>query len=93
MKLTFYDDDSFEEFTSWMLEDKKIFKKLLSLIKDIKRNPYDGIGKPEQLKHELSGYWSRHINKEHRLVYEILEHENKNENTLVIISCKKHYEI
>ena len=71
----------------------KRYSKSCYRFKDIKRNPYNGIGKPEQLKHELSGYWSRHINQEHRLVYEIREDENKGENTLVIISCKKHYEI
>jgi toxin YoeB len=87
MKISFYDGDAFEEFTNWASENKKIFKKIGSLIKDIKRNPIDGIGKPEPLKHELSGYWSRRIDDEHRLVYQITETNNE----IIIISCKKHY--
>jgi toxin YoeB len=51
--------------------DKKIIKKIRALLKDIKRTPYKGLGKPEPLKHNLSGYWSRHITEEHRLVYKI----------------------
>jgi toxin YoeB len=88
MKITFREDsNAFEDFTNWALEDKKTFKKILSLIKDIKRNPKDGIGKPEPLKHELSGYWSRRIDKEHRLVYRIAETNDE----IIIISCRKHY--
>ena len=91
MKLTFRDDDVFEDFTNRSFEDKDKYKKILSLIKDIKRNSYGGIGKPEQLKHDFSGYWSRHIDKEHRLVYRINEVEGK-EDELIIIACKGHYE-
>ena len=88
MNITFSDDsNAFEDFINWASEDKKIFKKIVSLIKDIKRNPVDGIGKPEPLKHELSGYWSRHIDGEHRLVYQIAETNEE----IIIISCKKHY--
>jgi toxin YoeB len=87
MKITFYDDSSFEEFTAWAVEDRKIFKKINDLIKDIKRNPKSGIGKPEQLKHDLSGYWSRHIDSKHRLVYQMAE----NNDEIIIISCKNHY--
>ena len=54
-----------------MTEDKKLYKRLVSLIKETTRNPYTGLGKPESLKHELQGYWSRRINDEHRLVYKI----------------------
>jgi toxin YoeB len=89
MKLTFGTDVAFEQFTAWALEDKRIYKKILALIKDIKRSPYEGIGKPEPLKYELSGYWSRRIDEEHRLVYQVIEGED--ETTLVIISCKNHY--
>ena len=89
MRVTFSDDsNAFEDFTAWALEDKKIFRKIVSLIKDIKRNPTDGIGKPEPLKYALSGFWSRHITDEHRLVYLIAE----NEEAIIIISCKYHYE-
>ena len=70
--------------------NKKILNKIYSLIEDIQLHPFEGIGKPEQLKHNLSGYWSRRINQEHRIIYEII-----NENTvniLSIISLKGHYE-
>ena len=63
----------------------KCYNRIVSLIKDISRNPYQGLGKPEALKHELQGYWSRRIDDEHRLVYRI---EN---DRLIIISCKYHY--
>jgi len=63
----------------------KLFSKISSLIKDIARDPFQGLGKPEPLRHELSGYWSRCINEEHRLVYKI---EN---DTIFILSCKFHY--
>lgn len=74
-----------DDFYEWESTDKKIFKRIKELIKDITRNPFEGIGKPEPLKHELSGYWSRRINDEHRLVYKI------SDNTLYILSCKEHY--
>ncbi len=78
-------DESWEEYIGWQNQDKKILKKINSLIKDIKRDPFDGIGKPEPLKYELSGCWSRRISDEHRLVYEVTEYN------IVIISCKYHY--
>lgn len=77
---------SFDEFNQWAINDKKIYEKIVNLIKDIQRNPFSGLGKPEALKHELSGLWSRRITKEHRLVYRVSEEE------IVIISCKFHYE-
>lgn len=57
---------SFDEFNQWAIEDKKIYAKIVNLIKDIHRDPFSGIGKPEALKHDLSGLWSRRITKEHR---------------------------
>jgi len=80
-----WSDKSWSEYVDWQNQDKNILKKINSLIKDIKRDPYDGIGKPEQLKHELSGCWSRRITNEHRLVYEI------NDSSIAIVSCKYHY--
>jgi len=80
-----WSDKSWSEYIDWQSQDKKILKKINSLIKDIKRNPYDGVGKPEQLKHELTGCWSRRINDEHRLVYEV------NDCGIGIVSCKYHY--
>lgn len=85
MKIIFQNKDAFDTFNEWSKTDKKIAKRLLNLIKDIQRNPFEGIGKPEPLKHHLSGYWSRRINKEHRIVYRV---EN---DTIIIVSCKYHY--
>jgi len=76
---------SWEEYLNWQVQDKKVLKKINSLIKDIKRDPYGGIGKPEQLKHELSGCWSRKITDEHRLIYEVYEFY------VIIIGCRYHY--
>ena len=87
MKVTFYDSDAFNEFTAWAEDDKKIFRKISTLIKDIQRSPFEGIGKPEPLKYELSGYWSRRITDEHRLVYEVAE----DREAVTIISCRWHY--
>ncbi|MDR3334934.1 MAG: Txe/YoeB family addiction module toxin [Treponema sp.] len=79
-------DNAFAAFNDWLDTDKNVFKKIRSLIKDIEQTPFKGLGKPEPLKHNLSGYWSRRITEEHRLVYKI---EN---NTIIIVSCKYHYE-
>ncbi len=62
---------AWNEYLYWQKTDKKILKRINEIIKDIKRSPYQGIGKPEPLKHSLSGYWSRRINDEHRLVYKV----------------------
>jgi toxin YoeB len=75
----------FDEFNLWAVEDKKTYAKIVSLIKDIHRDPFSGLGKPEALKHNLSGLWSRRITDEHRLVYSVTEEE------VVIISCRFHY--
>jgi toxin YoeB len=81
-----FEDNALEEYTAWALENKKIFNKLVSLIREVKRTPYIGTGKPEPLKHDKSGLWSRRITDEHRLIYKI-------ENDIVIIkSCKGHYD-
>ena len=84
MKLI-WSDRSWDEYVGWQSLDKKILKKINNLIKDIKRDPFDGTGKPEPLKYELSGCWSRRISDEHRLVYEVAEY------SIVIVSCKYHY--
>ena len=65
--------------------DKAIVKRINTLIKDIQRNPFEGIGKPEPLKHALSGFWSRRINDEHRIVYKVTE------NTILIAQLRYHY--
>lgn len=85
MKITF-SQNSWEDYISWQSEDKKILKKINTLIKEIQRNPYDGIGKPEPLKYDLSGLWSRRIDRDHRLVYQVIKNE------LLIYSCRYHYD-
>ena len=84
MKLTFT-DEAWEEYLHWQIKDKKILKKINDLIKDTKREPFDGLGKPEPLKHELAGYWSRRISQEHRLVYEVFE------ESILVVACRYHY--
>lgn len=84
MNITFT-TDAFNDFQSWSREDKKVFSKIVSLIKDVERSPFKGIGKPEPLKHDFSGYWSRRITQEHRLVYKV------EKDTIFIASCKFHY--
>jgi toxin YoeB len=80
-----FDFKAFEDFKSWVIEDKKIFARIGELIKDVTRDPFKGIDKLEPLKHALAGYWSRRITDEHRLVYKV---EN---DTVFIASCKFHY--
>jgi toxin YoeB len=80
-----FEQRAFEDFTLWATEDKKLYKRLVSLIKETARSPYTGLGKPEALKYELQGYWSRRINDEHRLVYKV------EADRLIVISCKYHY--
>lgn len=70
MKLI-WDEAAWEDYLWWQVNDRKILKRINALIKDIQRNGNEGIGKPEALKHNLSGYWSRRITDEHRLVYAI----------------------
>jgi toxin YoeB len=85
MKIAFYDIAAFNSFFEWTKEDKKIARKIAELIKDIERNPTEGIGKPEPLKGNLQDHYSRRITEEHRLIYKI---EN---DTIIITSCKGHY--
>ncbi len=68
MTITF-SDDAWEDYLYWQRTDSKILKRINMLIKEIQRNPYEGIGKPEALKHGFSGYWSRRITDEHRIIY------------------------
>ena len=80
-----FSDKAWEEYMYWQNTDKQILKKINQLIKDIKREPFEGIGKLEPLKYELSGFWSRRISDEHRLVYEV------SESYIAIVSCRFHY--
>ena len=81
-----WSDHAWEDYVYWQTQDKKILKRINQLIKDIDRNGYEGIGKPEPLKYELQGYWSRRIDDEHRLVYRIVD------NKIEIVSCRLHYQ-
>ena len=85
MRLTF-SGKSWDEYLYWQKTDKAILKRINSLIKDIQREPFEGIGKPEPLKHGLSGYWSRRINDEHRLVYKVANDQ------IMVAQLRYHYE-
>ena len=80
-----WDYDAWEEYIYWQNNDKKCVDRINLLIKDTCRDPFNGLGKPEALKGNLSGTWSRRITSEHRLVYYI------SVDTIVILSCKDHY--
>ena len=81
----FFSDYAWEDYLQWQKEEKKIVKKINEIIKDIDRNGYEGMGKPEPLRHYLTGYWSRRITEKDRLIYKI------EDNTIYIIGCKGHY--
>lgn len=84
MKLTF-STNAWEQYLYWQATDKKVLKRINTLIKDIQRSPHEGIGKPEPLKHVLSGYWSRRINDEHRIVYKCTD------DAVLIAQLRYHY--
>ena len=81
-----WDFDAWEDYLYWQNHDKKVLRQINKLVKDISRSPFEGLGKPEPLRENLSGLWSRRINKEHRLVYLVRE------NTMLIFSCRGHYD-
>ncbi len=85
MVLTFT-ENAWEDYIYWQANEKKILKRVNELLKDIQRNPTSGIGKPEPLKYDLAGYWSRRIDREHRLVYQAIDNE------LLIYACRYHYD-
>ena len=80
-----WDNKAWEEYVEWQTIDRKIIKKINELIKDIQKNGNEGIGKPEALRHQFSGWWSRRITDEHRLVYKLTD------DSIVIASCRYHY--
>jgi len=84
--LTIFTQIAWDEYTYWQKTDMKVVKKINKLLKEITRTPFDGIGKPEPLKYDLTGYWSRRINQEHRLIYKVTETQIK------VISCRYHYD-
>ncbi len=80
-------DESWEDYLYWQKTDKKILLKINELLKDISRNPFSGIGKPEPLKYKYKSYWSRRIDNEHRLIYRIKDDE------IWIAKCRFHYDL
>ncbi|HAG12032.1 MAG TPA: Txe/YoeB family addiction module toxin [Desulfotomaculum sp.] len=80
-----FDPAAFEDLSWWVENDRKKALRIIKLIKEVQRNPFEGMGQPERLKHELSGCWSRRIDQEHRLVYEVLE------TKIRILACRYHY--
>lgn len=86
MKSVAFEFGAFEDFVAWATIDKKTYAKIVALIRDIQRSAFTGLGKPEPLKYELKGYWSRRITEEHRLVYKVTD------NAIIVASCKYHYD-
>jgi toxin YoeB len=86
MKRVAFESGAFEDFVEWAATDKKTYAKIVALIRDIQRSAFTGLGKPEPLKHDLQGYWSRRITEEHRLVYKVTS------EAIIVASCKYHYD-
>ncbi|WP_273393532.1 Txe/YoeB family addiction module toxin [Actinobacillus porcinus] len=80
-----FSDQAWDDYLYWQSADKKMLKRINSLIKDIQRDSFNGLGKPEPLKYALSGFWSRRIDEEHRLVYAV------EDGHILIASCRYHY--
>ncbi|AMK76153.1 MULTISPECIES: Txe/YoeB family addiction module toxin [Methylomonas] len=78
-------DEAWEDYLYWQQTDKRMLKRINTLLKDIQRQPFEGLGKPEPLKHGLTGLWSRRIDEEHRLVYEMQD------GCIAIVQCRYHY--
>jgi toxin YoeB len=85
MKKVIFRKEALRQLEEWKNSNSSIFFKIIELIESIKSSPFYGLGKPEPLKHDKQGYWSRRINKEHRLVYKVTE------ESIIITSCKFHY--
>jgi toxin YoeB len=79
-------DESWEDYLFWQKADKKMLKRINELLKDISRQPFTGLGKPEPLKHKYRGFWSRRIDAEHRLIYKVKNYE------ILIAKCRFHYD-
>lgn len=87
MRRIIFERDVLDDYADWGIYQRNIFKRIYELLKDIRRHPFEGIGKPEPLKGNLSGFWSRRITDEHRLVYRV-----NSDGDIEIISVKGHYE-
>lgn len=85
MKNLEFDADAFEDLAWWVEKDRATALKIIKLIREVQREPFSGMGKPEKLRHDLAGCWSRRISQEHRLVYQVLD------NKIRILACRYHY--
>ncbi len=83
-------EDAWQDYSYWQKIDKKVLKRINQLIKDIQRSPFEGIGKPEPLKFDMSGLWSRRINQEHRLIYQVKD-DYIIDDYIIIVQCRYHY--
>ncbi len=80
-----FDPTAFEDLAWWIEQDRKMALRIIRLIREVQRDPFSGVGKPEPLKNELSGCWSRRIDQEHRLIYDVLD------TKIRILACRYHY--
>jgi toxin YoeB len=80
-----FEKSALEDFTAWATTDKRIYQRIVALVFDILREPFSGLGKPEPLRHQMQGYWSRRIDSEHRLIYRV------DPDAVTIVACKYHY--
>ena len=80
-----FTENAWEDYLYWQKADKRVIRRINELLKDIRRNPFEGLGKPEPLKYDLAGQWSRRITEEHRLVYQI------EDDHLIVYTCRYHY--
>ncbi|PWK27977.1 toxin YoeB [Arcicella aurantiaca] len=86
MRKLVLEDEAQRHIQALLISEPKLIKKIFDLIGDVQKHPFEGIGKPEALKHELTGYWSRRITDKHRLVYQVTDDD------IIIIRCKDHYD-
>jgi toxin YoeB len=86
MRTIKFESEGFGQYNEWAVENIKTFEKIAKLIVDIQRHPFDGLEKPEHLRGNYKGYWSRHIDDEHRLIYKITDED------IIIVSYKFHYD-
>lgn len=87
MKRIIFSRNGWEDYLSWQSDDRKMLRKINSLIREVQSTPYEGTGKPEPLKHDLAGLWSRRLDREHRLVY------RAEGDDVLIYSCRFHYDL
>jgi toxin YoeB len=80
-----FEKGAFEDYSEWAATDRQVHRRITALLLDILRHPFEGLGKPEPLRHELQGYWSRRITEEHRLVYRV------DKDTILVAACRYHY--